>query len=67
MKLHAFQHDQHETEDHHDHHHHHKPGQVAKRLETYVSVTMAIVAAALLIGLGYAILGGGPQVPPWMR
>ena len=55
--------------DHHDPdvHPHHKPRQLAKRLETYVSVTMAIVAAALLVGLGYAILGGGPQVPPWMR
>jgi hypothetical protein len=54
--------------DHHDTHAHpHKQGQTAKRLESLVSIAMAVVAAALLVGVGYAILGGGPQVPPWMH
>lgn len=47
--------------------HHHRPGQMAKRLESIVTVAMAMVGVALLVGVGYAILGGGPQVPPWMR
>jgi hypothetical protein len=44
-----------------------KRGQVAKRLESLVSVATAVVAIALLGVVGYAILGGQPQVPPWMR
>ncbi len=56
------------SDEHHEAHpHHHKQGQVAKRLESLVSVAMAVVGVALLVGVGYAILGGGPQVPPWMR
>ncbi len=49
------------------HAHAHKQKQLAKRLESLVSIAMAVVAAALLVGVGYAILGGGPQVPPWMH
>jgi hypothetical protein len=49
------------------HVHRHKQKQLAKRLESLVSIAMAVVAAALLVGVGYAILGGGPQVPPWMH
>ena len=52
---------------HEPHAHPHKQKQLAKRLESLVSVAMAVVAAALLVGVGYAILGGGPQVPPWMH
>jgi len=47
--------------------HRHKPRQLAKRLESYVSIAMAVVAGVLLVVAGYAIIGGGPQVPPWMH
>jgi len=53
--------------DPHAHPHHHKQGETAKRLESLVSIATAVVAIALLLGVGYAILGGGPQVPPWMH
>ncbi len=49
------------------HAHPHKRRQVAKRLESLVSIGMAVVAGALLVGVGFAILGGGPQVPPCMH
>jgi len=52
---------------HEPHAHPHKRGQLAKRLESLVSVATAVVAVGLLLAVGYAILGGGPQVPPWMH
>ena len=53
---------------HHDPHAHpHKQGQLTKRLESLVSVAMAVVAISLLAVGGYLILGQGPQVPPWMH
>jgi hypothetical protein len=58
----ASKQDQHEP-----HAHPHRRKQLAKRLESLVSIAMAVVAAVLLVGVGYAILGGGPQVPPWMH
>ena len=47
--------------------HHRKPRQLAKRLESLVSISMAVVAGVLLIVGAFAIIGGGPQVPPWLR
>jgi hypothetical protein len=67
MRLHAFQHTPHDGEGHEPEVHHHKPGQITKRLESYVSIAMAIVAALLLVIVGYAIIGTGPQTPPWMH
>ena len=53
---------------HHDSHAHpHKQKQLAKRLESVVSIAMAVVAVSLLAVAGFAILGQGPQIPPWMR
>ena len=52
---------------HEPHAHPHKRKQLAKRLESWVSVATAAVAVILLVVAGYAILGQGPQVPPWMH
>jgi hypothetical protein len=45
----------------------HRKKQLAKRLESLVSVATAVVAISLLVGVGFAIFGGGPQVPAWMH